>query len=108
VTRVRIVLVGVPRLLGEIVAGALDGRPDVAVVGNEGDLADAVQGTGAEVVVVSEESAEPETIAELIGHHPEVRVIGVSADGRHAYAYRPQRVALGELSSEGLREAIRG
>ena len=106
-TPARVVLVGLPRLLGEIVAGALDGQSDVIVAEKEGDLADAVQRAGANVVVVSDEAAERAAIADLLGHHPGVKVIGVSVDGLHAYGYQPRRVALGELSPEALREAIR-
>jgi hypothetical protein len=99
--------VGLPNLLSEIVAGALDGQPDVVVARNEGDLADAVQRTGATVVIVSDESVEPRAIADLLRLHPDVTLVGISADGRQAYAYQPLRIALGELSPESLQEAVR-
>lgn len=106
-TPVRVVLVSLPDLLREIVAGVLGAQPDIVVVGTEDDAQEAIERRGANVLVVDDESLDREGITDLLRRHPDVSVIGISADGRQAYAYQPRRVLLGGLSPEALREAVR-
>lgn len=104
----RVALVGLPDLLQEIVAGALGEQPDLAVVGTEDDAQAAVERLGANVLVVSEDSLDRDATTDLLRRHPNVHLIGLSADGRQAYAQAgSRRVLLGGLSPEALREAIR-
>lgn len=104
----RVALVGLPELLRKIVAGALGEQPDLAVVETEDDAQAAVERLGANVLVVNEESLDGEAITDLLRQHPDVQLIGISADGRQAYAQAgSRRVLLGGLSPEALREAIR-
>jgi chemotaxis response regulator CheB len=107
VTSGRVALVGLPEMLREIVEGALRQQPDLAVVGTEDDAHAAVGRLGANLLVVNDESLDGEAIADLLRRHPDVQVLGISADGRQAYAYRPGRVLLGGLSPEALREVAR-
>jgi chemotaxis response regulator CheB len=107
VTAGRVALVGLPDMLREIVAGALGEQPDLAVVGTEDDAQAAVERLGANVLVVNEESLDGEAITDLLRQHPDVHLIGLSPDGRQAYAQAgSHRVLLGGLSPEALREAI--
>jgi chemotaxis response regulator CheB len=104
----RVAVVGLPDMLGAIVAGALGEQPDLAVVGTEDDAQAAVEHLGANVLVVNEASLNGEAITDLLRRHPDVHLIGLSADGRQAYAQAgSHRVLLGGLSPEALREAIR-
>lgn len=104
----RVALVGLPDLLREIVAGALGEHPDLGIVGTEDDAQAAVERLGANVLVVNEESLDGEAITDLLRQHHDVHVIGISADGRQAYAEAgSRRVLLGGLSHEVLREAVR-
>jgi DNA-binding NarL/FixJ family response regulator len=103
----RVALVGLPDLLGEIVAGALREQPDLVVVGAEDDVHAAVERLGANVLVVNDQSLDGEAIADLLREHPDVQALDISADGSQAYAYRPGRVLLGGLSPEALGEAVR-
>jgi hypothetical protein len=107
VTAGRVALVGLPDLLREIVAGALGEQLDPALVGTEDDAQAAVQRLGANVLVVNEELLDGEAITDVLRQHPDVHVIGISTDGRQAYAQAgSRRVLLGGLSPEALREAI--
>jgi DNA-binding NarL/FixJ family response regulator len=107
VTSARVVLVGLPALLRDIVAGVLREDPDIEVVETEDGLQEAVERLHADAVVVEDEAADPEKVADALRRHPAARVIGVSADGRQAYSYEPRRVLLGGLSPDTLREAVR-
>jgi hypothetical protein len=73
------------------VAGALGEQLDPALVASEDDAQAAVQRLGANVLVVNEESLDGEAITDLLRQHPDVHVIGISADGRQAYAQAGSR-----------------
>jgi hypothetical protein len=104
----RVALVGLPDLLREIVVGVLAGQSDLTVVGTEDDAEQAVERRGANVLVVGEDALDGEAITALLQRRPDVLLIGISADGRQAYAQiESRRVLLGGLSPEALREAIR-
>ena len=108
-TAARVALVGLPAFLHDIVANVLAGQPDIAVVGTEDDAHEAIERRGANVVITEDESMDRDTITGLLHRHPDVYLVGISADGRQAYAYEPRgvRVLLGGFSPETLREAVR-
>jgi DNA-binding NarL/FixJ family response regulator len=107
VTPARVVLVSLPALLRDIVAGVLREEPDIVVVETEDDLREAVERLHADAAVVEDETVDPARVADVLRRHPDACLIGVSADGRQAYAYEPRRVLLGGLSPDTLREAVR-
>jgi hypothetical protein len=108
-TAARVALVGLPDMAREIVAGALGADPELALVGNEDDAERAVERLGANVLVVSEDALTADETTELLRRRPDVRLIGISEDGRQAYARSgSKRVLLGGLSPEALRAAVRG
>lgn len=95
-------------MLREIVAGALGAAPDLALVGSEDDPERAVERLDANVLVVTEDVLTRDATTELLRNRPDVHVLGLSEDGRRAYARSgSRRVLLGGLSPEALREAIR-
>src|SRR5262245_45568320 len=104
-----------PRILCDILKETVGRHADMEVVGEQpagADLVAAARAALADVVVVA--PAEPELPAEcgaLLAAIPGMRVVGVAADGRHAFLWElgpPLRqVSLGEVSPKGLVQAIR-
>lgn len=100
-------------MLGDIVRQVISEQPDMVVVGTlerRGALPDAVDDVGAEVVIVGVEGPElPDVCQELVISHPQIKVLAVSGDGRGAFLYelRPHTTPLGEVSPQGLVDAIR-
>jgi DNA-binding NarL/FixJ family response regulator len=104
---------GVPRMLSDIISGLLEAQQDIVVVGvveRAGNLLEALGDTRPDIVILGIDGPTARRIsAHLLSRRPEVKVMGVSADGRNAFMYelRPHRVALGALSAERLVEVIR-
>ena len=100
-------------MLCDIITDVIDTQPDMQVVGDVSDRAEllaSVEATQSEVVVLGLSDAElPPDCVNLFNAHPQVRLLGVAADGRRAFLYelRPQRTPLGEISPQGLLAAIR-
>ena len=107
----RIILVGLPRMLNDVVKQIIDEQPDlevVAEVGCESDVAHAVAGHDAELVI-ADPSCTDGAIERLVGRRSSLRLLEVQANGRWSCLseLRPHRVPLGEISPERLLEAIR-
>jgi hypothetical protein len=106
----RILLIAVPRLLGDIVRRA---GGDVLVVGDQtgpDDLVAAVDSLSANVVVFGSAANElPGSCRSLLERRPSVKVIVVGGDMRHTtlYELRPHRLPLGDVSPKDLVAAIR-
>ena len=100
-------------MLCDIISEALTGQPDIEVVGGCDERMDLARASAAEdtdVIVLGLQDAEfPEAGVRLFDAHPQLHVLGVAADGRRAFLYelRPHRTALGEVSPQGLVDAIR-
>jgi hypothetical protein len=111
VEQIRILLVGVPPLLGDILRRA--GETDVRVVGEwtaASGVAGAVDERDANVVVVgAPDRALPHVASALFDRHPRLLVIAITLDGRRAtlHMLRPHSQRLGDVSAGGLAAAIR-
>jgi DNA-binding NarL/FixJ family response regulator len=111
VERIRILLVGVPPLMADILRGSAE--PDVAVVGErraDGDLVEALDEVAANAVIVgTAEPGLPSAAALLFSRRPAVKVVGITGDARRAtlYELRLQRQIIGEVSPSELVGAIR-
>ena len=84
--RVEVVIVGLPRLLRDIVESAVAGEPDLDLVGTfdaGAPLGDAAQTTAAVLITQSESREEP-AVVELLRQLGRPSVLGVSGDGRNA------------------------
>ena len=97
----------------DIITDVVTTQPDMEVVGQLPDrlvLLSTTDQTRADVVVLGlKDSALPTDCEQLFTAHPQIRVLGIAADGRRAFLYelRPQQVSLGEVSPQGLIDAIR-
>jgi chemotaxis response regulator CheB len=106
----RILLVGLPRLLEEIVSEALAHESDLALAGvvrTPDELATEVVRTDADVVVLGRD--DPRLIASVLEQRPRLAVFAVSEDARNSslYALRPERVRMGDLSPGSFVAAVR-
>lgn len=111
---IRIMLVGMPRMLSDIIGNVVKKQSDIVVVGelsSRTGLAAEVQRLEPDVVVIGLEGSRlPDECESVFDVDPHVRVLGVSGDGRELFAceLRPQSEALGEVSPEKLMQTIRG
>jgi hypothetical protein len=105
---IRVLLVGMPRMLRGIVNGLVSVEPDLEIVGELGDVEaelPAIEASGATVVIAG---VQAPLLARRLSDR--ARVLGVSPDGREGVLYelRPHERVLGEISPATLLAAIRG
>jgi hypothetical protein len=108
----KIVLLGMPTMLRQLLVRIVAQVPDVDIVAElpDDDLrSPRVAETTADVVVVDSDQAPPEDVAALLLARCRTKVLGLSSDGRRAFLHelRPHRVPLGELSPAALVEVLR-
>jgi hypothetical protein len=98
VSPVRVLLVGLPRMLSEIVHELLASHSDIAIT----DAAER-----ADVVICAREHCDE--CRELLWVRPRLKVIAVSGEGREAelHELRPHERLLGNLAPERLLAVIR-
>jgi DNA-binding NarL/FixJ family response regulator len=111
--RIRILLVKVPGILGEIITEVVTDEPDMEVVGavaGYSDLLPATRATSADTVIIGLDDGElPDVCEELLDERPRIALLGVHSDGRNAFVYalRPRRVPIGDVSPADLVDVIR-
>lgn len=107
----RIIAVGIPRVLSDIIATNLDSDMElVATAPDRTGLLRLVEESGADVVIMGVDVAEvPDESTRLFDAHPHLKVLGVVGRGSMIYLYEfwPSRSVLGELSAAELVAAIR-
>jgi hypothetical protein len=108
----RVLLVGLDRLLGDLVTGIVDGADGarvVAVLEDEPGLLGAVAATDVDFVIAAIDDATlREPYLELLERRPLVKVLAISDDGGCGtlWELRPERVPLGEVSPATLLSAL--
>jgi chemotaxis response regulator CheB len=111
--RTRVLLLGMPTMLRQIVREAVATVPDIDIVGEVpgslDDLDEVIAATP-DVFVVGREDTSDAAVARLLRERSGVRVLGISSDGAQTtlYEMRPHRVSLGELGPAALAALIRG
>jgi len=112
--RIRIVVIGLPQILRDVITDIVDSQPDMEVVGDLGEDAEPVMVedlAGTFVAVRAGPNGElPEIGARLLERRARgLRVLGLSSEGRRGFVYelRPTEVAIGEISPERLVNVIR-
>jgi chemotaxis response regulator CheB len=113
VGEIRVLLVGLPGLLHDVIKDVLDRAPELTVVAepsNPAELPDVMRRTGAEVVVCGLDEATAEQVnAQVLGPRARVKVMAIQDDGRRAVLWelRPNRREIGDLSIPVLVETVR-
>jgi len=107
---IRIVLDVAPRLLHDIIKGALTLEQDMRLldIGGEHDLSAAVKRCAADVVIVG----DPPPTSMQAHHHllvdnPSLKIFVVTDDGRKASLVEFRSIPVAEMSPRGLVAAIR-
>lgn len=109
---IRVVICGMPRLLGEIVNQIVTARPSIQIVGEPTkwqELVEVITRGKTDVVVVGCEEDELMTIgSRLLGEHPLLKILAITNDGRKAALYElwPRLRELPEPSPDILLDAI--
>jgi DNA-binding NarL/FixJ family response regulator len=109
---IRILLVDIPRLIGDMIEDAAVGDPRLEVVGrlsDPGDLVRAVDRADAGVVVTRAANEEGADVARLLRRRPALKVLTLAGGGRHACLYELslRRRQLGELTPGSILDVIR-
>jgi hypothetical protein len=112
--RIRILIAGMPQFLADVVRDTLNGHADLDLVDDD---------CAAEVLLTPEALEMPDVLivglnggvlpafcAPLLYGNPQMKVLAVSATGHDSalFELRPHRVALGNVTPDGLLAAIRG
>lgn len=110
---IKILVAGLPLMLGDIVGRLLREQSDLEVLAigaGEATLARAVRDTGARVLILGEQVADRERlVGSLHRENPALKILIVDESGRSAVLSElsPRSRPLGELSPESLLEAVR-
>ena len=107
-----VVLVGLPRMILEVVGAIVGVLPGVQIAGEfagEALASGDVLAVDPEVLIVGDEWASEETVAYLLDRRCSLKVLAISSDGRRAMLHelRPHRVPIDELSRESLERVLR-
>jgi DNA-binding NarL/FixJ family response regulator len=107
---VRIVIGAVPEILREILSEVLASEPGFEVVHlANGVLPEDIAWKAPDLVVTMIDNGVPKAFREFFKVYPNMRLLGLKSHGRNAFLVelQPQKVSLGELSSEDLVVTIR-
>jgi hypothetical protein len=111
---IRIVVIGLPQILRDVIRDIVADQPDMEVVGDLPENADPamIEDLGGNFVAVrAGPSGElPDVGNRLLERRAQgLRILGLSAEGRSGYVYelRPNEVAIGDVSPDRLLKVIR-
>jgi hypothetical protein len=111
---IRILLVDMPRLVRDMLVGAIERQADMAIVGQRpavAALGEAVRESDAEFVILGLDDHRrlPPDGGRFLAERSRVRLFGIEAvDGEAClYELKPERVELGAVTPESVVRAIR-
>jgi hypothetical protein len=110
VKRIRVLIDVMPRLLRDVIEGAVSLQADMQLIdaGASSDLCGAVRASDADVVIVADETAAGDsTPEELLLRNPQLKVFVVTAGGRDGHLLEFRRMTVEQMSPGGLVAAIR-
>lgn len=108
-SRARILVTDMPRMLRDIVQDAVRFQPDMELVECDDavDLLQTIKALAVSVAVVAEPGGDSPGPGELLLENPGLHVLVVTDDGRHAHMLELQRLPVVDVSPRGLVRAIR-
>jgi hypothetical protein len=106
------VLIGMTRMLREIVSETLTSGRDVRIVNQYetvDDLVATVQRDRAEFVIAGADTIARGEIGRALEAAPRLKILGLAADGRQLYLHElaPRRLEFGEISPQRLLTIVR-
>jgi DNA-binding NarL/FixJ family response regulator len=102
-----------PRMLRDVCKQLIVEQPDMEVVGEFGNGVELLLATGQtrpDIIILGVEgSGLPGIGSHLFTEFPHVKLLGVTADAQHLslYELRPYKGLIGDVSPQGLLDAIR-
>jgi DNA-binding NarL/FixJ family response regulator len=111
--RIRVLLANLPRMLRDVFRLLIVEQSDMEVVGELGNGVELLLATGQtqpDIIILGVEGSElPGIGSHLLNEFPHVKLLGVTADGQHLtiYELRPHAGLIGNVSPQGLLDAIR-
>jgi hypothetical protein len=108
--RIRILIDAMPRMLREIIEGAVERQPDMLLIDFAGDpdLATAVKHRAPNVVIVAAANGTTApSHQKLLIDNPELKILVVTDDGRSGHLLEFRRLPIAQMSPQGLITAIR-
>lgn len=108
-----IAFVDMPRMLREILDGALSSRSDVRLIDESRcgqGLVAAADRCGADMLIVSSEHVGPAEVCHLLEERPQMKVFAIADGGRDGCLYElsPHLVRVGDLSLTSLAHTLLG
>jgi DNA-binding NarL/FixJ family response regulator len=110
---IRVLLADMSPMLRDIIHDAVANQPDLEVVGTLGvhePFLSVIENIPTDVLILGTSQRNDVALAEAVWHkRPRTRVLMITHDGRGAVLHRlhPEKVVLGDVSSESLVAAIR-
>jgi hypothetical protein len=109
----RIVVIGMSRMLREIVLETISSAPDLEVAREYErpvELSTAIRRDRPDVLVAGADVLDDGEIERALDEAPRLKVLGLADDGRQLLLYElaPQRFELGQASPQRLLELLRG
>jgi DNA-binding NarL/FixJ family response regulator len=108
--RARILIGEMPRMMHDIVGGAVESQADMEIVGHcaNRELKAAIRRYGANVIVLEEDTASAHDLhKQCLLTYPDLKVIVMTGDGRRATLFELRHLDLIEPSPVVLIDAIR-
>lgn len=111
--RIRVLLGDMPRILRELIDGAIAETADMTVVGavdSRERVASSLERTMADVLIIgAPDDAASVQLQSLLYMRPRLRLVTIGHDGRSTalHQLRPFTVSLGDVSPDVLLDAIR-
>lgn len=113
---IRVLVANKPRLMQDLVLATISDQPDIEIVGQvgeEADLAQAVEQTRPDFLIVALEKSDrlPRACRAALENHPHIRIIAIAPDRDSTIFYwaslniRSNRI---ESSQESMLSALRG
>lgn len=107
--RMRILIGEMPRMMCDILDGAIAADAEIALVGHcaNRELALAVRDHGAHAVILSKAEASDDLREQLLRTYPQLKVVVMNGDGRGASLFECRHLDLVEPSPAAVLDAIR-
>lgn len=109
----RILLVGLPRMLRDLITNIVNDQGDIRIVGHlrsDGVSLRDLERTEPDMIIVGlRDSKIPDVCKTLVERHAATKVVGLYGEGRRGILYelKPHAVMLGEVSRQMLLEIMR-
>lgn len=108
INRIRVAVGEMPRILREIIEGAVVREPDMMLVPGDSDSSAIVRRADVDVAIVAHESRHGDAaLRRALVDNPRLKMFVVTENGRTAHVLEFQSRAVGDLSPQALVRAIR-